>query len=430
MDQNDALELWQRLGEEGKAPTDLIRATQSLPSYTVGFDPWVDRLAARYLGGLCRRSAHFKLALAPYGGGKTHFLMSLGIEAWRKNFAVSYVPCSSEVSLDNPLEVYRATVKYLRLPNRDEPGLQSLVDATVEAKRNEIARHSVPNPAAALTQWIHTLSRRSFPENAFGRVMAAALDAASGDGVSPVGDAAERWLQGDANTLTRDELAELRLAKPRAADSARLGRDLLLSLAKFLPETGAYGLTLLLDEVENLFQIRSGKAKNKLLAAMRILLDAPTGVPGGLPLFGVFSATPDVLEDLRQYPALEQRLAVRGAPFGQGNDLAVQLPLEDVQGQEDLLEGIGARLIAVGSLALDLEFDVDLQRRNARQLARVASKRSMEVDARRIFVKTWVGLLEFQASTHQRAFEEGELAGRYSGSFDSLVQAEEAEFEA
>ncbi len=259
--------------------------------------------------------------------------------------------------------------------------------------------------------------------------MAAALNASSGGETSPIGDAAERWLQGDANTLTRDELAELRLAKPRAADAQRLGQNLLLSLVQFLPETGAYGLTLLVDEVENLFQIRQGRAKNKLLAAMRILVDAPTGVPGGLPLFGVFSATPDVLEDLRQYPAVAQRLAVRGAPFGEGNDLAVQLPLKAVQGQEDLLEGIGARLIDVGALALGVDFDVELQERNARRLARVAAQRSLDVDARRLFVKTWVSLLDLQASTRQRDFPEGELADRYRGSFDSLEQAEGEGFE-
>ncbi|GEM_PF-2434552 len=110
MEQHEALELWERLGAEGKAPTDLIRATYSLPSFTVGFDSWVDRLAKRYLAGLSRRTAHFKLALAPYGGGKTHFLMSLGVEARRQNFAVSYVPCSDDVSLDKSLDLYRETV--------------------------------------------------------------------------------------------------------------------------------------------------------------------------------------------------------------------------------------------------------------------------------------------------------------------------------
>lgn len=105
MDQNDAIELWSKLGEEGKAPTDLTQATRSLPTYTVGFEPWIDRLARRYLRGLCRRMPHFKLALAPYGGGKTHFLLALGVRARSEDFAVAYVPCGADVSLDNPLDM-------------------------------------------------------------------------------------------------------------------------------------------------------------------------------------------------------------------------------------------------------------------------------------------------------------------------------------
>ena len=428
MNQNEAHQLWAMLGAEGKAPTELTQASHVLPSYSVGIEPWINRLARRYFRDLCRHAAHFKLVLAPYGGGKTHFLLTLGIRARdQENFAVAYVPCGEGVSLDNPLDVYRELIKHLQLPEQDQPGLRVLFDATVRAKREDIRQRDVPDVDAAFRLWVSDIRKRDFPENAFGRVMAAAIQATD-DGVdSTVGDAALRWLQGDIDTLGRSEMQELHLARVPAASRRQFGRNLLLSLVKFLPESGVHGLLLLMDEVETLFQVRKGAAALRILGAMRVILDAPTGVSGGVPLFGVFSATPDVLEEFRKYPALEQRLAVRGASFDQGNDFASQVPLDKVQSQETLLASIGEKLIEVGAIVIGQPFDRGLQRINARRLARVASERNLDVDARRLFVKTWVNLLDLQSSEGEREIEDDELMARYSGSFKSVDS--DAEFE-
>ena len=416
------------LGAEGKAPTELTQASHVLPSYSVGIDPWIDRLAWRYLQGVCRAAAHFKLVLAPYGGGKTHFLLTLGIRARdHESFAVAYVPCSEGVSLDNPLDVYREFVKHLQLPGQDQPGLRVLLEATTRAKQDDIRQRGAPDVDAAFRLWVSQIRRRDYPENAFGRVMAAALQA-TGDGTdSPVGDAARRWLQGDIDTLGRNEMQELHLARVPAASRRQFGRNLLFSLVKFLPEADVHGLLLLVDEVETLFQVKRGAAARRVLGAMRVILDAPTGVPGGVPLFGVFSATPDVLEEFRKYPALEQRLAVRGASFDQGNDFAPQMQLDKVQRQEILLTEVGEKLIEVGELALGRPFDRELQQVNARRLARVASERSLDVAARRLFVKTWVNLLDIQSSEGERELGDEELMDRYSGSFESMDRDPEFE---
>lgn len=428
MNRSEAHQLWAMLGAEGKAPTELTRASHVLPSYSVGIGPWIDRLAHLYFRDLCRNASHFKLVLAPYGGGKTHFLLTLGIRARdQENYAVAYVPCSEGVSLDNPLDIFRECVKHLQLPGQDLPGMRVLLDATARVKRDDIRLRGVPDVDAAFRLWVSEIRRRDFPENAFGRVMAEALQA-TGDGVdSPVGDAALRWLQGDIDTLGRNEMQELRLARVPAPNRKQFGRDLLLSLVKFLPEVGVHGLVLLMDEVETLFQHRRGAAVRRILGAMRAILDAPTGVAGGVPLFGVFSATPDVLEEFRKYPALEQRLAVRGASFHQGNNLAPQMPLDKVQSQETLLMEVGEKLIDVGTIALGQSFDHGLQRSNARRLAQVASERNLDVDARRLFVKTWVNLLDSQGYEGEREIEEDELVARYSGSFESLNADEESE---
>ena len=412
VNEREAQRIWAQLGEEGKAPTELVRARNVLPDYTVGIQPWIDRLTAHYLRGLCREDAHFKLVLADYGGGKTHFLCSFGVRALTENFAVSYVPCSAGLNLDAPLEVYRELIKFLQLPGENRPGLQTLLETVMRRKREEIERAGAPDVEGALRRWRLRLPRGDFPQNAFGRVMAAALE---GEGTS-VGDAAFTWLQGEPDSLARGDMRELRLAKPRANERRAFGRELLLSIVKFLPQAGVRGLVLLLDEVETLSQIK-GKALLRILAAIRVFLDSPAGIPGGVPLCGVFAATPDVLDEIGKYPALKQRLAVSGSSFAEGNNLAMQLPLDEVAPQEALLGEVGRKLIGVGVLATGHAFDTGLQAENARRLAMVACERNLDVDARRLFVKTWVNLLELQAQAGERSIEGDELVDRYEGVF-------------
>ena len=292
MTRNEALQLWADLSGKGTAPTEIARASRVLPSYSVAIAPWLDRLAATYLRQLSREAAHFKLVMAPYGGGKTHFLLALGAQALEENFAVSYVPCGEGVSPDSPLEVHRELVKYLRLPGQREPGLRSLLSQVVRAKQEEISRRGAPDADVAFWRWLGVVERENYPENAFGRVVAAALRAENDPDSSPAGEAALRWLQGDTETLAREEMSELRLARIPAANRNKFGHNLLSSLVKFVPEAGVHGTVLLMDEVETLFA-RRGKALLRILAAMRVFLDAPSGVPDGLPLFGVFSAVPD-----------------------------------------------------------------------------------------------------------------------------------------
>ena len=196
-----------------------------------------------------------------------------------------------------------------------------------------------------------------------------------------LGDAALYWLQGDPDRLVTSDMHDLRLARIPAANRKQFGTNLMLSMIKFLPYARVHGLVLLLDEAETLFAVRSQKALLRLLAAMRVMVDVPDGVPGGVPLFSVFSAVPDVLDDFDRYPALKQRLEVFGAPFEEGNDLAAQLPLDKAQGQETLLQEIGAKLIEVGAIATGHSFDFELQTGNVRRLVRVASERNLDVDS-------------------------------------------------
>ncbi len=417
-----ARQLWATLAANGKPPGGIADASNTLPRYSVGIDGWLDRLTERYLRDLCRSAAHFKLVLAPYGGGKTHFLLALGARALRENFAVSYVACAPGVSVDDPFALYGKTVQQLSLPGYSNPGLRGLLHRVLHTKRQEISERGVPDPEVALDRWIASVGKTTYPERTFGRVMAAALREAKDDEDSPGGEAAIRWLDGEIDTLDRQERSELKLAGITAGDRKRFGRDMLWSLNRFAPQAGVHGLALLLDEVETLTNVR-GRALQRVLAAMRVLIDAP-GIEGGIPLFGIFAATSEILDELPRYPALQMRLAVSGSAFHENNDYAPQLHLAHIQDRRTLLVDIGHKLIDVGRDATGHEFDAGMQSANATALAAVASQRNLDVDARRLYVKCWAGLLEYQKNNGEKRFTDNELSERYAGSFGELQRAE------
>src|SRR4051812_31748249 len=89
----DVKQVFAYLAEEGKFPVEFELAGHVLPMLSVGVDPWVDRLTSRYLRNLSRTMAHSKLVIAPYGGGKTHFLLAVATRALEENFAVAFVQC-------------------------------------------------------------------------------------------------------------------------------------------------------------------------------------------------------------------------------------------------------------------------------------------------------------------------------------------------
>lgn len=429
IEQGDAWQLWALLAEEGKAPTELGFAGAVLPSYSVGIDPWVDRIAQTYLCDLCRSYAHFKLVIAPYGGGKTHFLMSLGARALSEDFGVAYVACTQGVNLDSPFDVYRAFIRALLLPGEDRPGAQRFLQRVISHTSRQIEAARAPEPEVAFGAWLTQVAADDYQESAFGRVIADALRQQHNADQGLAGDAALRWLRGEIDTLTNDELIALRLARVPRRSQADWGRNMLLSLIRFASDhAGVRGVVILFDEVETLFNA-TGKALQRVLSAMRVIVDLPGGVPGGIPLLGIFSAVPDVVEQLARYPALEQRFAVRGVSFDEGSDFAVQIPLDRVAHQEDLLRQLGVRLIGLGEIATGHSFDRTVQSRNIERLAHVAAQRNLQIDARRLFVKTCVSILGIQAQDGDREIEERELADRYAGSFSGLRTLEESEQE-
>lgn len=418
---NELRDAWLNLAATGTPPAFEV-AGRVLPEWSVGLSAWLDRLTNVYLRDYCRRNSHFKLALAPYGGGKTHFLLALGSRAAAENWAVCYLQCKANISIGDWFKLYENVAKSIQLPNQSRRGLKPLAQCVLDRMRERAEK--APEPGYALDEMIAALADEEWPHSSFASVMAVFLNHLREPHANPeIGEAALRWLQGQPDSLSAKERQMFHLQSVRPGDRSEHGRTLFYSLVKFIPKSGAHGLTLLLDEMDTILNVR-GKALEKILTSMRVMLDAPDSRMDRIPLFGAFAAVPDIIDQLRRYQALASRFQPV-IPFHKGDDNAAQIDLGELGNQNEMLTAIGEKLLQLGLKVHDWKFDLAVQRKNLRRLANVTSGRILEVNARRLFVKAWCSLLEDQARSGQREFQDTDLADLIQGVYAGLRRDEE-----
>jgi hypothetical protein len=168
-----------------------------------------------------------------------------------------------------------------------------------------------------------------------------------------------------------------------------------------------------------------GKALERILTSMRVMLDAPDSRMDRIPLFGVFAAVPDIAQQIGRYQALATRFQVF-VPFHIGDNNAPQFDLSELGVQNEMLRAIGEKLLELGIKVHAWNFDRNLQRRNLYQLADITANRMLEVNARRLFVKAWCSLLEEQARTGQREYSVAALTELIQGVYEGFRRADEA----
>jgi len=417
---DDLRDAWRILASYG-TPPDSESAGRVLPAWSVGLDRWLDRLTKEYLRDYCRRNSHFKLALAPYGGGKTHFLLSLAARATEENWATCYLQCKLNVSLGDWYGLYEHVAKSVQLPGSKRRGVKLVFQAALDQMKKRA--ESAPEPEFALDKMIGALEDEDWPHSSFPTVAMAYLHHLRNPKANPVvGEAAERWLQGQAGSLNAKERGELHLSNLTANVRTQHGQTLFYSLVKFIPLAGVNGLVLLFDEMDTMLNVK-GKALEKVFVSIRVLTDAPDQK---MPLFGIFAAVPDIVTLIRNSGAqfLISRYQVI-VPFHEGDDNAPILDLSELGSQNEMLRAIGEKLLQLGLQVHDWKFNLDLQRRNLRNLAELTATRRLEVNARRLFVKTWCSLLEEQARNGESEKSETELTNLIEGAYSGFRKAEE-----
>lgn len=416
----DLRDAWTSLASNGTPPASEI-SSRVLPAWSFGLEGWLERLSASYLRDYCRRNSHFKLAVAPYGGGKTHFLLTLAAQATKENWATCYLQCKAGVNISDWYGFYEQAARSIMLPSGGK-GIKSIAGAALKQIQHLAA--DKPDPDAVVDMMIEAMVDDDWPNASFGRVMGVVLEHLRDPRANPeLGGAALRWLEGGAGTLSAKELGQLHLPRIINANRASQGRELLYSLVRFLPRTGCHGLVLLLDEMDSILTAK-GSALERILVAMRVLLDAPDGRMDRTPLFGVFAAVPEISQQIKKYQALASRFQVT-TPFHHDDDNAPQLDLSALGNQQEILRGIGQKLLELGAKAHGWSFDQALQNQNLECLADVTANQVLQVSSRRLFVKTWCSILAEQSRTGERTFPSHILNERVRGIYQSFRDAEE-----
>ncbi len=362
-----------------------------------------------------------------YGGGKTHFLLTLGARAAAENWAVCYLQRKAPVTVGDWFGLYEQIAKAIQLPAGERTGIRSVVQAALDRMRERAEKAAGAFPDAALDEMIAAVREDNWPHSSFGRVMAAVLNHLRDPNANPgEGEAALDGLQGNIARETLNVLRRLHLQPLNAAGRQRHGQELFYSVAKFLPKAGVHGLVLLLDEMEVTFNAR-GKALERILVSMRTMLDAPDNRMERIPLFGVFAAVPDVWSEViaKRYEALKQRFQVFD-PFHRGNDDAAQIDLAELGRQRDILRAIREKLLELGIRLHGWKLDLEMQGWNLERLARVTAEQLLEVNARRLFVKAWCSLLGEQGRNGEQDYTEEFLTNRIRGVDAELRKGEQA----
>ena len=326
------------------------------------------------------------------------------------------------MSLGDWYGLYEHVGKSIQLPGSNRRGVKLVFQAALEQMRK--LAESAPEPDFALDKMIGALEDDDWPHSSFAGVAIELLNHLRNPRANPaLGDAALRWLQGQPDKLTAPERQALHLGTLTVRGRSQHGQTLFYSLVKFMPRTGVNGLAVLFDEMDTMLNVK-GRALEQILVSMRVLLDAPDQRMDRLPLFGVFAAVPDIMQQMQKAQFLASRFKV-AVPFHQGDDNAPVLDLSELGNQHEMLRAIGEKLLQLGIQVHGWKFNLDLQRRNLGKLAELTANRRLEVNARRLFVKTWCSLLEEQGRNGESEKTEAELTNLIEGAYSGFRKEEQ-----
>jgi hypothetical protein len=201
----------------------------------------------------------------------------------------------------------------------------------------------------------------------------------------------------------------LNLAPIRSSDEGLYGNRAMVALFQIIRHAGFRGTVVAYDEADQGFSVDRNRTQ-KILSMLQSTINTFASTPGIAALI-VFGLTPDVIETMETYPALQQRIADGGPGqrFFDGNARAVRIDLRDINGDHDLLV-IGRRLVDLLYDAHADEIDVSRAEMHSRieALARTVMNEDLSSANRRTLVKRAAStLLNAWDAESFRAFEMG-----------------------
>jgi hypothetical protein len=374
-----------RLGEAGQPPE------VGIAHINVGNETYLRVLEEEYLRPIAEegRGSSFKLVQAYYGGGKTHFLHCVRERAWSLGFPAGIVGLSpDECPFDDPVRIYTAVAREVAWPPRDP--LVPPARGVDELLRSALEEKTAASPPEAVRGWVLQQVRRVPADSHSYRMAVARFLLAILDGETDAEDILAAYLRGEA--VAASDLKDFGVREEIQRHTAF---RFLRSLIQVLQAIGAPGLLLGFDELDR--NLSFGASRRRAIADnLRQLIDlcGREALPGLLCLYAV---PPEFLTRIvPEYVALQQRLEAPSA-LSARSPQAVVIDLENLDlPQEDLLAGIGERILRVFQVAHGASLDGKVQSANLRLLAKTVLERTWDVAHRRSFVKAAVALLADQ----------------------------------
>lgn len=303
----------------------------------VGRDSWLSSVSED-LDFIAAGGSKSRFVVAPYGGGKTHFLRLIAHLALERGFAVSYVELvSREAPFDRFESIFGKIMREVRTQD-GQAGLQEILDNWAAS----FPHYSARDIEAALRQMSRSLDLRN--------ALRGYLDLAS---VSSPEAVLRRqdivgWLQGDR--LPSHIMRELGIRNPVTILNVS---EILGSFLQFLPAGGYRGLALLLDEAEAITSLSQSRRRDEANQNLRRLLDNTDAHHG---FYLLFATTPTFIEDptrgARSYPALWDRIRnVLNIEAGVTSRRALIMNLEPLA--KDDSADLAARVVGLHAKAWD-----------------------------------------------------------------------------
>jgi energy-coupling factor transporter ATP-binding protein EcfA2 len=331
---NDVLGLLEQLAQLGTAPE------HGCDSFSVGFDEPIERLRQAVIDKRFRRgAADVKFVIGPYGSGKTHFLRHLQAVAENEECVTGEVALNLDVDYTKPLLVFREVARQIRPPGGAKRGMSVLLQALYDRVVN-VAEDGA-SAGVLLDLWFGTLDGADLSLPEYPRVMKRALNALHHADESEF-ELCQRWLSGEMTN--RAVTKALELPNITASEENLFGHRAMITLFQIVRHAGYRGTVIAYDEADQGFTV-DRKRTQKILSMLQSTINAFAAMPG-IAAFLVYALTPDVIDTMETYPALQQRIADPGPGmrFFDGNTRAARVDLRDRNVDRDLID-IGRRLV-------------------------------------------------------------------------------------
>lgn len=409
-----------RMGETGQPPE---RGALFVNVATNGI---LETLRTEYLAQMREsgRNSSFKLVQAPFGGGKTQFLLSLQEIAWQEGFTTSRVDLSPKECPFNRTEmIYQAVAKSIELPPEEldeepEPG----IDVALRTVARRMAKKS---GAEAFTRWLRSeFEEAPITVRSFRKAASLYMQAVVNDDFD-MRDILADYLRGTA--IQSSELTTLGIREQLQSTNAF---GFLKSLVQTFSNLNLPGLVMLFDEMDRNMSLPP-RQRREIGDNLRQMIDScgHASLPGVLWCYAV---PPEFMDTVvPEYPALAARLKGVNTP-GSTHGLSPLIDLDRLSlGATELMTKLGTKLVDIHEIAFGRGLKVDTQVANVTSIANELGARMLESGTRREFVKVAIRMLEEQSTGEQQRLSPDEVSALLSsdqGSEPRLLDGEQEIF--